>query len=221
MAQMDEELLRRREMREEFERERFSKETVEKEKTQSIFDGTILINMVPVTFTERTFLEDKVAIWMPEDFTELSPREIAMSYPLGNKPDKVYADSCLDLATGYTYTQHEVPEEYIGDFPKVVRIALERMGPKVRILSEDMRRTERHTISSIEMISHTITEAVYNLMYFASLEGRVLMGFINFNYQNMEHYQSIAQEMLASFRFTDEKEQDCVQPSNQSGGEIL
>lgn len=65
MAQMDEELLRRREMREEFERERFSKETVEKEKTQSIFDGTILINMVPVTFTERTFLEDKVAIWMP------------------------------------------------------------------------------------------------------------------------------------------------------------
>lgn len=206
MAQMDEELLRRREMHEEFERERFSKETVEKEKTQSIFDGTILINMVPVTFTERTFLEDKVAIWMPEDFTELSPREIAMSYPLGNKPDKVYADSCLDLATGYTYTQHEVPEEYIGDFPKVVRIALERMGPKVRILSEDMRRTEKHTISSIEMISHTITEAIYNLMYFASLEGRVLMGFINFNYQNMERYQSIAQEMLASFRFTDEKE---------------
>jgi len=221
MAQMDEELLRRREMREEFERERFSKENVAKEKAQSIFNGTIMVNMVPVTFTERTFFEDKVAIWMPEDFTELSPREIAMSYPLGNKPDKVYADSCLDLATGYTYTQHEVPEEYMGDFPKAVRIALERMGPKVRILSEDMRKTEKHTISSIEMISHTITEAIYNLMYFASLDGRVLMGFINFNYQNMERYQPIAQEMLASFRFTDEKEQDYVQPSNRPGGETL
>lgn len=221
MAQMDEELLRRREIQEEFERERFSEENIAEEKTQSIFDGTIMINMVPTAFSERTFLDDKVAIWMPEDFTELSPQEIAMSYPLGNKPDKVYMNSYLDLATGYTYTQHEVPEEYMGDFPKVVRIALERMGPKVRILSEDMRSTEKHIISSIEMISHTITEAIYNLMYFASVDGRVLMGFINFNYQNMERYQSIAQEMLASFRFTDEKEQNCEPPSNHLGGEIL
>ena len=71
------------------------------------------------------------------------------------------------------------------------------------------------------MISHTITEAIYNLMYFASVDGRVLMGFINFNYQNMERYQSIAQEMLASFHFTDEKEQNCEPPSNHLGGETL
>ncbi|MDE5823600.1 MAG: hypothetical protein K2H91_02800 [Lachnospiraceae bacterium] len=221
MGQMDEELLRRREQIEEFERERFSEETIEKEKEQSIFDGNIMVNMVPVTFAERTFLDGRASIWMPEDFTELSPREIAMSYPLGNKPDKVYSNSCLDLATGYMYTQHEVPDEYMGDFPKVVKIALERMGPKVRILSEDMRRTQKHTISSIEMISHTITEAVYNVMYFASLDGRVLMGFINFNYENVERYRSIAQEMLASFRILDAGEQDNVQQPEQAGGQPL
>ena len=43
----------------------------------------------------------------------------------------------------------------------------------------------------------------------------------NFNYQNMERYQSIAQEMLASFHFTDEKEQNCEPPSNHLGGETL
>lgn len=206
MPELDEELIKKRELLEQFERERFSRENIEKENGQSIFDGEILVNMVPVTFAERLFLDGKAAIWMPEDFEALTPEEVAVSYPLGNKPDKVYSNSYLDLAAGYNYTQHEVPDEYMGDFLKIARLALERTGPKVRILSEKVRRTKKHTISSIEMISHTITESIYNLMYFASLEGRVLLGFINFNCKNRERYKPIAQEMLASFRFTDEEE---------------
>lgn len=205
MAELDEELLKKREMLEQFERERFSKETIERENEQSIFDGEITVNMVPVTFAERVFLDGKAAIWMPADFEEMTTEEIAVSYPLGNKPDKVYSNSYLDLAAGYNYTQHEVPDEYMGDFLKIARLALERTGPKVRILSENVRKTERHTISSIEMISHTITESIYNLMYFTSVDGRVLLGFINFNCKNRERYKKIAQEMLASFRLTDEE----------------
>lgn len=205
MSELDEELIKKRELLEQFERKRFSQETIEKEKEQSIFDGEINVNMVPVNFAERLFLDGKVAIWMPVDFEELTPEEIAVSYPLGNKPDKVYSNSYLDLAVGYHYTQHEVPEEYMGDFLKIARLALERTGPKVRILSENVKKTEKHTISSIEMISHTITESIYNLMYFTSLDNRVLLGFINFNCKNRERYRPIAQEMLTSFRFTDEE----------------
>lgn len=212
MPEMDEELIKKREMLEQFERERFSQETIEQENGQSIFDGKIQVNMVPVTFAERTFLDGKAAIWMPEDFEELTPEEVAVSYPLGNKPDKVYSNSYLDLSTGYNYTQHEVPEEYMGDFLKIARLALERTGPKVRILTENVKKTGGHTISSMEMISHTITESIYNLMYFTSLEGRVLLGFINFNCKNRGRYKSIAQEMLSSFRLTDMGEQtdDCA-----------
>lgn len=62
-------------------------------------------------------------------------------------------------------------------------------------------------ISSMELISHSITETVYNIMFFSSLEGRVLIGFINFNYKFQERYKPIAREILQSFRFIeDEKE---------------
>ena len=205
MSEMDEELIKKRELLEQFERERFSQENIEKENGQSIFDGEILVNMIPVTFAERIFLDGKAAIWMPQDFEEMTAEEIAVSYPLGNKPDKVYSNSYLDLAAGYNYTQHEVPDEYMGDFLKIAKLALERMGPKVRILSENVKKTEKHTISSMEMISHTLTESIYNLMYFTSLDGRVLLGFINFNCKNRKRYQTIAQEMITSFRFTDEE----------------
>ena len=55
MSELDEELLKKRELLEQFERERFSQETIEKEKEQSIFDGEINVNMVPVNFAERLF----------------------------------------------------------------------------------------------------------------------------------------------------------------------
>lgn len=202
---IDEDILKERELMEEFERKRFSEEIIEKEKEQSIFSGEIMVNMIPVTFAERTFLDGKAAIWMPQNFEELSPEVMEVFYPLGNNPDSIYAGKNLDLTTGYQYTQHEIPDEYMGDFLKIARLALENMGPKVKILSERVRKTDNHTIATLEMISHTITEAIYNLMYFASLNGRVLLGFINFDCKNIKRYKPIAKEMLSSFRFTDGK----------------
>lgn len=207
MKNIDEEILKQRAAMKEFEKQRFSKETVEKENKQSIFDGEILVNKIPVTFEEKLLLENKVGIWMPEDFEAASEETIAAIYLLGNKPELVMGNSYLNFSVGFHYTQHEVPNEYMGDFLKIARLTLERSGPKVRILSEKVQKVGRHTVSSLELISHTVTDSVYNLMFFSSLEDRVLIGFINFNYKYVERYKSIAKEMLQSFRFTEDEQE--------------
>ncbi len=203
---IDEEIIKQREEMEAFERQRFSKETEEAEKHQSVFDGEILIHKVPVTFAERPLFSDKVSIWMPEDFEAYTPEMIAAVYLLGNKPDMVFGNSYLNFSVGFRYTEHKVPDAFMGDFPKIVRLVLEQSGPKVRILSEKVRKTEKHTISSLELISHTIEDTVYNVMFFCSLDERVLMGFINFSFRFLDRYKPIAEEMLQSFRFLDEEE---------------
>lgn len=208
MENKDEEILRQQEAAREYERQRFSKETIEEEKKQSIFDGEILIHKVPVTFAERTLLEDKVGIWMPEDFEELPKEAIEAIYLLGNKPDIVFANDYLNFSVGFHYTQHEVPNEFMGDFLKIVKLILERSGPKVRIISEKIRKTETYTVSKLELVSHTITDTVYNIMFFSSLEGKVLIGFIHFNYSFLERYKPIAEEMWQSFRFIEEESEE-------------
>lgn len=207
MGNVDEEILKQREALEAFEKQRFSKETIEKENTQSIFDGEIEINKIPVRFSERALFDDRIGIWMPEDFEELPPETIAAIYLLGNKPDMVFANSYLTFSIGFHYTEHEVPNEYMGDFSKIARMILDRSGPKVKILSEKVRQTGRHTVSSLELLSHTVTDTVYNVMFFSSLEGRVLIGFINFNYKFQERYRPIAKEILQSFRFLEEEKE--------------
>lgn len=209
MGNVDEDILKQREAIDAFEKQRFSKETIEKENTQSIFDGEIEINKIPVRFSERVLLDGKIGIWMPEDYEALSPETIAAVYLLGNKPDMVFGNSYLTFSVGFNYTEHEVPNEYMGDFNKIVRMILERSGPKVKILSEKVWQAGRHTVSSIELLSHTVTDTIYNFMFFSSLEGRVLIGFVNFNYKFRERYTTIAREILQSFRFLeDEKESE-------------
>ncbi len=207
MGNVDEEILKQRAAAEEFEKQRFSKETVEKENKQSIFDGEVLIHEIPVKFAERKLIEDKVAIWMPEDFEEFTPEEIAAVYLLGNKPDMVYGNDTINLSFGYHYTEHEVPNELMEEFLKVVKLILERSGPKVRIISEKVRKTERHTISKLEFLSHTIEDVIYNVMFFSSLEGKVLICFINFHNEFVERLKPVAQEMWESFRFLEEEKE--------------
>jgi len=205
MENMDEKILKQREAMEQFEKQRFSKETIEEENKQSIFDGTIRINEIPVSFSERLLLDGDIGIWMPADFEPLTQEMINAIYLLGNKPDMVFGNAYLNLSVGFHYTKHEVPEEYMGEFGKIAKIALEKMGPKTHIYSQKVTKAGEHTVSSLELVSHTITDAVYNVMFFSSLRKKVLIGFINFNYKYFNRYHCIAEEMLQSFRFAKEE----------------
>ncbi|MCH5345360.1 MAG: hypothetical protein J1E64_15140 [Acetatifactor sp.] len=207
MKNVDEEILKQRAAAEQFEKRRFSQETIEKENEQSIFQGEILINQIPVTFQEKLLIEEKIGIWMPEDFEAIPEEAIAEIYLLGNKPELVMGNSYLNFSIGFHYTQHEVPNEYMGDFLKIARLTLERCGPKVRIMSEKVRQVGNHTVSSLELISHTVTDSVYNIMFFSSLEGKILIGFINFNHKFTKRYLPIAKEMLTSFRFVEDEQE--------------
>lgn len=205
MKNVDEKILRKREEMEEFERQRFAKETIEEEKKQSIFDGTVRIHKIPVKFSERVLLDGKAGMWMPDDFEELTKEAVEAIYLLGNKPDVVFGNAYLNLSVGFHYTNHELPDEYMGEFGKLARMILEKMGPKTNIYAQKVRKAGNHTISHLELVSHTVTDAVYNIMFFGSLEGRVLIGFINFHYKYLDRYHVIAEEMLQSFRFMEEE----------------
>lgn len=200
MENMDEKILKQREAMEEFEKQRFSEEAIKEENKQSIFQGTVQIHKIPVSFSERPVMDKRAAIWMPGDFEELTPEAIQAIYVLGNKPDVVFGNSYLNLSVGFHYTDHEVPNEYMGEFIKLTRMIMERMGPKTRVYGQKVRNEGNHMISSMELVSHTVTDTIYNILFFCSLEGKVLIGFINFNYKFFDRYHVIADEMMQSFR---------------------
>ena len=78
---------------------------------------------------------------------------------------------------------------------------LEQTGPRIKILAEKEIEIGSHMVSSLDLITHTPTDEVYHKLFFCLLDGKVLMGFINFSCSH--HYQSIAEEIFQSFHFID------------------
>ena len=92
---MDEKILKQREALEEFEKQRFSEEMIKEENKQSIFQGTVQVNKIPVSFSERLVMDKRAAIWMPEDFEELTPEAIEAIYLLGNTPAMWFLETVI------------------------------------------------------------------------------------------------------------------------------
>ena len=59
--------------------------------------------------------------------------EISAIYLLGNKPQIVWGNTYLNFSLGFHYTEHKVPNEFMGDFAKIAKMMLEKTGPKVTI----------------------------------------------------------------------------------------
>lgn len=184
------------------EEESHTDDAVQKEvDTQSIYDTHITVYGMPIQFAERSVLQERAKIYMPKDFEELSAEEIELLYPLGNRPQIVFGNSYFDFTIGFNHTDHKMPDTMMVEFAKVVKTLLEKAGPKVRIFKEDAFEVNETQFSSLEFTSHTLTDVVYNMMFFTSLEEKVLIGFINFNSKNLKRHKAIAMEVIKSFCF--------------------
>lgn len=204
MEQADEKILRQRAAAEEFEKQRFSEATIEEENRQSIFDGTIRINKIPVTFAERLLFDGSVGIWLPMDFAEWPKKEIEKYYVLGSKPDFVLGNGYLDFSVGFHHTSNEVPNEMMGEFADLAGMIIKQAGPQARIYGKKVQKNGKHIISSLELVTHAIGCTTYNVLFFTSLQGRVMIGFINFDFHNLKRYKPIVKEIVESFHYTED-----------------
>lgn len=202
----DEEILKAKRDLEEFDRARFSEDTIKEELEQSIYDGVMRINEVPVQFSERDVLDGKAAIWMPTDFRAMTAEEITINYQWGNRPQSGYGNAYLPLSIVFNHTEHKIPNALMGDFRKVVRQLFDRAGPKVGFLPDESFVSGSHNISVLSFTSGTIDTTIYNKMFFSSVEDRVVIGSINFETKHMQRYVKIAEEIVHSYRIIGDEE---------------
>ncbi|MGN0304665.1 MAG: hypothetical protein ACI4D2_00760 [Lachnospiraceae bacterium] len=202
----DELIIKARREQEELEKARHSDEVVEKEIKQSIYDEIVHIFDIPVVFKEFDLLGGKAKMRMPEDFTERSEEEIASVYVLGSRPQYVFSNGYLNFMTALNWTKNLIADSNIFDFTKFARQAIERIGPKARILNVEKFRQGENSQAILEFIAQTIDSVNYNVMFFASLEGRLVIGSITFDQKYVKRLRPLTVEMAKSFRLSGEEE---------------
>lgn len=200
-------IMKARQERERIEQARHSDEVVEEELKQSIYDDVVTIFGIPVIFKEFDIIEDKAVIRMPSDFIARSEDEIASVYFLGSKPQYVFSNGYLNFMLAFHWTESRIPEDAVFDFLRFAKQAIERIGPKARILEEERLEKDGQKTAILQMIAQTIDSVNYNIMFFTVLEGRLLIGSLTFEQKYRKRLLPLALEIVKSFSIKKEKEE--------------
>lgn len=204
----DERVLQLRNEMKEAKKQAHSETAVEEALKRSIYDPEVDIFGHPTVFGERLLLDGLVAMRIPEDFVCLEEDVIHTLYPLGNRPQVVMGNEPFYFMLGFNYTQHHVPEEQIKEFPLLAKAMLERGGPKTKVLSSEAVLCGGRSVAVMELVNEALEGAMYNVMFYSNAAGRLLIGFINFRYQDRKRLQPLAREMIGSYRILADKGED-------------
>lgn len=206
----DELIIKARQEKEKLEEARHSDEVVNEEIKQSIYDEVVSIFGIPVLFQDFNIMEDKATLRMPSDFIARSEEEIASVYFLGAKPQYVFSNGYLNFMIALNWTNNFIADANIFDFTKFAKQAIERVGPQARILNEEKLQRVGGKLAILQFIAQTIDSVNYNVMFFVSLEGRLVVGSVTFDQKYTKRLLPLALEMAKSFHIQHQKEETKV-----------
>ena len=208
MAHMDEEILKAKKARQIEEKKERDQLELDKEKAESIYDGMIHIYGRETAISRRIIEDLGISLFMPDEF-ELMDEEIKkLVFPLSHPPKYVFASGDTQFQITLNPTENVVPNDGIPKFVEISKALMEKMGPHARILATATIKKASKNIGIMEMVTQAVDMNVYNVMFYISINQKVLIGSIVCPAKLHERMVPIAKEILDSIEVFGEDEEN-------------
>lgn len=204
MSYNDEEILKAKKAIEEEKKRREAKENMEVEAEESIYDEMVHIIGKTVKFERRAIPELKVSIYMPETFFQFADDIKKLIYPGASAPSHVFGGEDINFQMSLSQTAHAVPDHGMKEFVKISAQLLEAIGPKVTIVEKRVEEKEDYHIGVLDFVSKAVDMTVYNMQFYISVDGKLLMGNINFPSKFKKRMIPLAKEIITSLEMIKE-----------------
>lgn len=195
----DEEILKARRAIEKEAERKHSEDNINKELEESIFDGVIHIYEEEVQFERRRNEEYGISMMMPAASFEVDEELKKLLYPMDKRPKYVYGNESVNITVSFNYTEHKISEEQLDMFLSYSEKLLRSAGPKVMHVKKQMCQRDGYKMAVMEFASAAVDTKVYNIVFYVSIKGKLLMGTIYFPLELKKRQIKIAKEMLDSF----------------------
>lgn len=202
----DEEILKAKKAIEEEKKKNESAKNLVKEAEESIYDEKVHILGTEVKFEERIIEELGISIYMPETFFRFTDDLAKMVYPGGNSPSHVFGGENINFQMIFNRTQHTVSDDKMKEFMDLTSKVLKTIGPKVTIVEKKVVEKEDYHIGIMSFVSRAIDIMVFNVQYYVSLNGKLLMGGITFPSRYKKRFIPMAEEIITSLTILKEEE---------------
>ncbi len=178
----------------------FLRQSQEAARNRDIKKGSVWADGRNIVFSEREILKKQFWIWMPDDFVRMSQEMARLKYPNESRPEIIYTseDSTLNITFSKKLQSLEPgQEEQVRDD---IKLLIQRLYPSGSIIESLTVQADDNRLAWFDFISPAIDMDVYNLMFFTSLKGKLLMGSCNCLSGEQDMWKDLFLQMLASVR---------------------
>lgn len=206
MGYVDEEILKAKKARQIEEKEQQAQLDLEKENAESIFNGMVHIYGRETTFSRRVIEDCGISLFMPDEFELMDEELKKLIFPLSHPPKYVFASGDTQFQITINPTESVVPNDGIPRFMEISKSILQKMGPQSRILATATIKKEEKNIGIMEVVTQAADMKVYNVMFYISINNKVLIGTILCPAKCHERMVSISKEIIDSIEVFGEED---------------
>ena len=195
----DEDILQ---MRQKLDEQQENLDKLTNQKENNIEDGYVYVEGYKIPFAEWTILK-RIKIKLPTKFKQMEKQYAALKYPAYRDKNIVILTN-EDTSINFMFDPKNVTVQQGGI--EAVRDyfcdTLLKMNPSVNLLDKTMVQTKTVEIGCFEVVTPAIDKAIYNFMYFFTIEEKLIAATFNCYDDEKKDWQPIIRQIVSKLEIT-------------------
>ncbi|UZP04977.1 hypothetical protein JW813_08190 [Clostridium botulinum] len=172
----------------------------EKELRKDITNGSVKIGERYYEFDESEFFEEKVKIYIPKDFDDMSLAARKLKYPSESRPEIIKCNAKGNICITLKKINSPLEEENVGKLKDGMKVIIRKTNPANVFYEDGVLEVDCKNIGFFEFKSYAIDDSLYNIMFFLEFEGKTLMGTFSCIYNECKEWREIAFQVIKTIR---------------------
>ncbi|AGX41826.1 hypothetical protein [Clostridium saccharobutylicum] len=178
----------------------FINEVEKREAKKDICKGPVKIGERYYEFEEKDFFDEKLKIWIPNDFEEMSEEARKFKYPSENRPEIIKCNENGSIAITLNITDNLLDEAHVEEFKNLSKVIVKRMNPANVFFEDGVLEINNKNIGYFDYKSSAIDDFLYNFMFFLEFEGKALMGTFSCIHNECKEWRDVVFQIIRNIK---------------------
>lgn len=184
MAQLDEKIVMARGLKKRLE--------------HSDIKGGVYISEKFVEFEERLFFEEKMSMWVPQIFFEMSLGIAKIKYPSEWRPKLILTSPAFTENLSLSIFDQTIQGEEIKQAAIRYRTLIRKSYPANLFFEDKIEPLGQGKLGWFDYKSYALDGQLYNLMFVTGIGGRLMLGNFNCIFNDFDEWKQYVLQMLRS-----------------------
>jgi len=186
----------------------FINEAEKRDAKKDICSGPVKIGERYYEFEETEFFDEKLKMYIPKDFQDMSIPARKFKYPSESRPEIIKCNEKGNTCITLKIINSPLDEESVRKLKDGMKVIIKKTNPANVFYEDGVLEVDSKNIGFFEFKGYAIDDSLYNLMFFLEFEGKTLMGTFSCIYKECQEWRDVAFQVIKTVRVVKEDKGD-------------